>query len=345
MDLTSMSEQKSFINIDSMRQYIIQKYKESDFQFADYPFISYDPNLTRVRVEQFTWQDCIEMFKSDIFLKQHSIEQNKQMIEYFYTKCSKLIATSDIEIPIEQIPFLADQNGRLQICKNIYFPSAMIDRTETINTSHLYIHRKIFVWLNDIECNEIKAWLEKLGVIERTDITYLQKTIIPNVATYITKENAIETIKMLFRLFQKNSITKKDFLQLKQMKLLTTRENLIPANQCFFSDQYNPRLKLEEYLKTKEDKFLTFDYVKNGIYQRENQDLVEWRRFFSMMGVQEELHLIEFQQKITDSEAVEYGFPYDYLSRCTHNKHQRINAFSGFQTIPFLHHTESKYIY
>ncbi len=29
----------------------------------------------------------------------------------------------------------------------------------------------------------------------------------------------------------------------------------------FFSDQYKPRLQLEDYLKTKKDNFLSFDYI------------------------------------------------------------------------------------
>lgn len=108
-----MSEQESFINIDSMRQYTIDYYKNSSFQCAEYPFINYDSNLHRVGVRQFTWHNCISMFKSDIFLRTHSVEQNIQMIEYFYTKCSNHETSSEIGIHIEQIPFLMDQNNHL----------------------------------------------------------------------------------------------------------------------------------------------------------------------------------------------------------------------------------------
>jgi len=323
--------------MDSIRQYTIDYYKNSSFQCAEYPFIDYDSNLHRVGVRQFTWHHCIEMFKSN---KTLSIEQNTGMIEYFYTKCSKFRATSDVEIPIERIPFIMDQNNHLQLCKDIYFPMG-----KTNDSSNLYVHAEVFIWLDEIAPKEIKEWLQILGITERTDLTYLQKTILSNVTTYITQENAIKTIKMLFMLFEKNSISKKEFNQLKQLKLLTTRRTLIPANQCFFSDQYNPRLKFEEYLQVKEDKFLTFDYITNNTHRRENEDLAEWRRFFSLIGVQEELRVIEFQQKITDREAIEYGFSNEYLSQTLSNKNQRIDAYSGLQTITFLQHTKSKRIY
>ena len=69
-----MSKQSSFINIDSMRQYIIHNEKNPS-QFADHPFIDYDSNLEQIGVKEFTWNQCIDMFKSDIFAKNHSIEE------------------------------------------------------------------------------------------------------------------------------------------------------------------------------------------------------------------------------------------------------------------------------
>ncbi len=105
---------------------------------------------------------------------------------------------------------------------------------------------------------------------------------------------------MIFMLFQIQDI-KKELSRLRQLKLLTTRGTLIAGEQCFFSDQYKPLLPLEEYLKMKEDRFLSFDYVTKG-------DLFEWQRFFMMLGVQEELHVIEFPQKLKNNEVIEYGF-------------------------------------
>ncbi|CAF4294071.1 unnamed protein product, partial [Rotaria sordida] len=81
--------------------------------------------------------------------------------------------------------------------------------------------------------------------------------------------------RMLFILFQKNAITKKELDQLKKLKLLTIRGTLVLAEQCFFCDQYKPRLQFEEYLKTKEDRFVSFDYVTSHNSGKENEDLIE----------------------------------------------------------------------
>jgi hypothetical protein len=309
MDSTLMSKQSSFINIDSMQEYV-----------AGYSFIDYDSNLKELGVKEFTWKNCINMFQSDIFLKTHSTEHNKRMIEYFYSKSSN--------IDIQQIPFLIDENNRLQLIKNIYFPGEI---------NYLSIHQIIFNWLNENQQKQIKEWLQKLGLKEQNYLTYFREIICDNPSSYITPENAIQTIEMIFRLSQTNDI-KKELSRLKQLKLLTTRGNLIAAEECFFSDQYKPLLPLEEYLKTKEDKFLSFDYVIKG----EKVDLFEWRRFFMMLGVQEELHVIEFPQKLKNNEAIEYGFHPKYLSMIS-GRYYHINAYSGLKTITFLKHTTSKF--
>ncbi|CAF4931820.1 unnamed protein product [Rotaria sp. Silwood1] len=204
MDLTAMSKQSSFINITSMREYII-KNEETSSQYANDPFIDYDLNLNQIGVEKFTWDQCINMFKSDIFLKTHSIEENKRMIEYFYTKYSKIDTNDGMDIDIQQIPFLMDQNYRLQLIKDIYFPANTMGDNGTNDSEYIFVNKTIFAWLNEKAQKGIKQWLKGLGVDERTDLTYLHKTIIPNVACYITRENAIKTIKMLFMLFQKNA--------------------------------------------------------------------------------------------------------------------------------------------
>ncbi|CAF2895288.1 unnamed protein product [Rotaria sp. Silwood2] len=342
MDSTSMSKQLSFINIESMRQYIINHAKNPS-QYADEPFIDYDSNLNQIGVEKFTWDQCIDMFRSDIFLKTHSIEENKRMIEYFYKKYSKIDTDDGMDIGIQQIPFLMDQNNRLQRIKDIYFPADTIGDNGTIDSEYLFVNKTVFAWLNEKTQKEIKKWLKDMGVDERTDLTYLRKTIIPNVASYITLENAVRTIKMLFMLFQKNAITKKELDQLKKLKLLTTRGTLISAEQCFFCDQYKPRLQLEEYLKTKEDKFLSFDYVTSHNSRKENEDLIEWRRFFIILGVQEDLHPIVFNRKLTSYEAAGYGFCDEYLSTTSPDEKHIVDAFFGLTTITFIQHTQNNY--
>ncbi len=331
-----MSEQPTFINIDSMRQYVIDNCKRSHFQYAEHPFIDYDPNLLRIGVENFKWKNCIEMFKSDLFLETHSIEQNKRMIEYFYLKCPDLEIADQIGIQIEQIPFLMDQNNRLQSIENIYFPAETVGESGTSDSNDLFVNKIIFDWLNEYKQQGFKKWLQYMGVVERTDLTYLHKTIIPNASTYITLENAIKTIKMLFMLFQKHHIEKKELNQLKQLKLLTTRGTLIPAEECFFSKKYDPRLPIEKFLTTMEDKFLSSEYLTN--------DIDEWRRFFEAMGVHDDIYLIYYTEKIIIKDAIQYGFNQRFLTRPSPNLRREADGYSGLKTITFLKYTKGELI-
>ncbi|CAF0977112.1 unnamed protein product [Adineta steineri] len=340
MDSTSMSKQRRFINIDAMRQYIIDNNKSSS-QYAEHPFIEYDSNLYEIGVKEFHWDNCIDMFKSDIFLKNYSIENNKQMIVYFYTEYSKNDTNNSIKMKIKEIPFLMDQNERLQSIKDIYFPTETIGDSGTVDSEDLFVHKTVFNWLNEKTQKEIKQWLKDIGVEERTDLVYLHKTIIPNATTYITMENTMKTIKMLFILFQKKVITKKELDQLKKLKLLTIRGTLVAAEQCFFSDQYKPRSSLEDYLKTKEDKFLSYDYVSS--HPCKNEDLTEWREFFSTLGVQEELHPIVYHRALTSYEAASRGFCEEYLSNVSPDGKHSVDAFSELTTITFIQHTKNNY--
>ncbi len=61
-----------------------------------------------------------------------------------------------------------------------------------------------------------------------------------------------------------------------------------------------------------------------------------------MIGVQEELRVIEFPQKLKNDEAIEYGFHQKYLSTIF-GGYYHINACSGLKTITFLEHTTSKF--
>jgi hypothetical protein len=276
------------------------------------------------------------MFKSDQFLKTYSIEENKQMINYFYSKCPNLEKANEMKIPIEQIPFLMDQHAHLQSIENIYFPAETVGDSGTSDSDDLYVNKIIFDWLNKYPQARIKTWLKDLGVDERTDLTYLRKTIIPNALTYITQENAIKTIRMLFILFQKNHIDKKELNQLTNLKLLTTRKTLIPAEQCFFSKIYDPRLLIERFLIHTEDKFLSPDYLTN--------DVPEWHRFFIAMGVRDEIYLIDYKEKINIQEAIQYGFDREYLTRPSPNGRRPADGYSGLKTIIFLKNTEGELI-
>ncbi|CAF4642130.1 unnamed protein product [Rotaria sp. Silwood2] len=339
-----MSQQSSFINIRFMRQFIMGKCQESNLTLAEDPFIDDDHNLTQLGVRIFSWDFSIEMFKSKTFKKSHSIEQNKRMIEYFYSKWLESERTTEMKLNIEQIPFLMDQNNRLQLMKDIYFPVETIGNSGGTDCKESFVNENIFHWLNEYQNSKVKEWLQMLNVTERTDLTFLLKMIIPNSTTYINRENTIATIEKLFVLFQKDIIGKNELGQLKTLKLLTTRGTLRPAEKCYFSDKFNPQLPLEVYLETIQDIFLSFDYVTSNLFCVEKENLSEWRRFFSLMVVHENLYFIkfDFDHIITSDEAIQYEFSPDYVLRPSSNGRKIANAYSGLKIISFLQDTTGK---
>ena len=126
--------------------------------------------------------------------------------------------------------------------------------------------------------DEIRLWLETLGMIEKTDITYILQTLIPNIENYVTSENTIQTIKDIFILNKKYSKEVKElFKPLSKIKLLTQNGSLKSAKECYLSDFYSPRLGLEEVLEI--DIFVSKEYCTD------KADKDEWKRFFKLLGV------------------------------------------------------------
>ena len=323
-----------------MREFTIGYFSNNSLSFADHPFIDYDSNLFRIGVRQFTWHNLIEMLQTNLFLRSHTVEQNKRMIEYFFVKHTKTPTDVAVDISIEKIPFLLDQNNRLQLIKDIYFPGDTIGDSGTVDSDASFVHKSVLDWLNVYQQQRIKHWLRQLGVVERTDLSFLLKTIIPNASSYITHENAIKTAKKLLLLFEKQLIGKAELHQLKKMKLLTIRGTLVSASECYLSERFKPVYPLEEYLKEQEDRFLSTDYLRNDPFDHSTIDITEWKRFFLLMGVHEEIYIVPFDQKMTLQTAARYGFRAEYLSRFSPNGRRLADGYSGLKTIAFLRHTQ-----
>lgn len=131
--------------------------------------------------------------------------------------------------------------------------------------------------------------MENLGVEEPSDIAFVEKEIIYNIATYITGSNWLQTTKYLFELHKKGILKEEQYQKLQYLKLLTKDDKyIIPANRCFFSDCYNPRLKLEEFYR-KENFYVSEKYLEN------DSTKIEWRNFFIKIGVSEDLDYKEYK--------------------------------------------------
>lgn len=256
IDTTLLSE-KTFIGSNIIKKFIMNKIG-SENKIVDNPFVintGFDSLLEKIGVVTFKWSDIPAFFNFDDFISEHTVRRNIKLLQYF--KNESEIQNSPIDAQkLKSWAFILDHKKRLNYPNNIYFPTPDDTTWNNPESSLSFLHERIQKWL--LKNQNVRVWLEKLGVVEKTDITFLEKTIIPNAKNYVTNENALETIQVIYNLYKKEKIEEM-LIQLSELKLLTTNKNLISASQCYFSDTYNPKLKIEEYIK--DDIFLSEKYL------------------------------------------------------------------------------------
>lgn len=304
IDSTLLSE-KTFIGFEIVRKFIIHKLG-SENSIVEKPFVmntGFNPLLEKIGVETFKWNDVPAFFAFGDFLSEHTVDKNIKLIEYF--KNESEIKDSPIdEKKFKTWTFIYDHKKKLNYPNNVYFPTPDDTTWNNTESSLSFLHQDIQRWL--LEKQKVREWLEKLGVVEKTDITFLEKTIIPKSQSYITLENAIETIQMLYSLYKKEKIEDK-LRELSALKLLTKTGELISASKCYFSDEYNPKLKIEENIK--DDIFLSKKYI-----EAINDDKDEIKRFFKYIGVQENISIFRIREKTSKATLIhEYGLKKEYF--------------------------------
>ena len=144
-----------------------------------------------------------------------------------------------------------------------------------------YIHPELMLSLADPH----KAWLGELGIVEITDVSFFHRTIIPNASNFIRPDNALETIRQIFLLFEYGQILVNDLKKLDKLHLFTLDRQLLPADQLYLSAAYGPRLPLDQRLIDKPHYFLSPSYMQ------QNENPRDWYHFFLIVGVQETIGL------------------------------------------------------
>ncbi|WP_272149732.1 sacsin N-terminal ATP-binding-like domain-containing protein [Tenacibaculum aiptasiae] len=334
IDSTSISKE-SFITEIIIRNFVIDKYNRKTINKNPFlPFGIVEKKFKDIGVSSFEWGDVPMLLESKDFLKKHSSSINIQVIQYFKLLCENDELKNVTEDIIKNWSFILDHKGNLQRPNSIYFPTQDDENWNSLESEISFLHKDIQDFL--LENTEIRLWLEELGVIEKTDLSYLRKTIIENASTYITHENSIETILNIFSLYAKMEIGKDELNELSQLKLLTEQGNLLPANSCYLSDSYNPRLKLQTSIT--DDIFVSQEYIKN-ISEKE-----EMKRFFKMMGVNESITVTSYDKKSSFSLMNNYQINEGYFNEDDKYFKPHITTFhadyySGLTTLIFIKKT------
>ena len=327
IDITGFSRNDCIGN-DLIREFILRTYSPRP-SIASHPFV---PNSNRVRkfkIVIFDWKNCIDMLRSNEFQTNFTVEQDINFIMYLFNESRK---QESFQCHLRQIPFLMDRTGILRMINEIYIPSSHFSNQDwaTTNDTDPYLHDNIMLWLK--RNTPILDWLKTLGIVEKTDEMFVYHKILPNIRTYIIRENALPTVKKLFSGFQQGYLRHEVLQQLNKLKLISIEGSLIPANQLYFSEPYLPRLSLSTY-QLDPSRFLS------PIYLHEIKVLPNIiKQFFLMLGVQEDIRLIQFNDEQHD----EHISAYIYKQTETLFRYN-LKQFQYRLTLPFIEITQTNY--
>ena len=303
IDITSISK-KTFITESATREFIIDKNQSQTIHSNPFlPYTTYIQTLKNSGVTIFDWEDLPKLLESSAFLKNHSSDNNIQLIQFFKQQCGIENSKNINENKIKNWSFILDHKGNILPSTSVYFPTSDDENWNDPNSEISFMHADVQKFL--LQNPETRNWLEKIGVTEKTDLSYLKKTIIANASEYSTFENTLGTIATIFSLYMKAEIGKDELRELYDLKILTNKGNLLPAKLCYFSDTYNPRLKLQAELP--DDIFISESYLSN------NAEKDEWKRFFKMMGVKEGITAISYPKMSKLKLTQQYQFLNDYF--------------------------------
>ena len=303
VDFTYLSK-KRFVGEESIRKFINSNEKrriDCSKQFVkDSSFFS---DFKRLGSSCFEWVH-LQRFLSSIYFKDaHTIAYNIELLKHFKKLCESDKVKDISKEVLMKLPFIWDHKNSISYPYEVCFPTADDQNWNNPNSDLSFLHQELQSWL--LGDSESRHWLESLGVKEKTDITYITQTIIPKIDSYITNQNAIQTIRDLFSLYRKGNLKEDLIIQLSKIKLLTQKGSLCPAKDCFLSDYYKPRLEIEKIIE--KDIFVSESYCVNSLEKD------EWKRFFKLLGVQEGISILSYKDKHSTSKFIDDGFKCEYF--------------------------------
>ena len=309
----------TFVGDNNIRQFIMQRDKKSDI--APNPFVAhtdFGKIFKDLGVSTFDWEDMPELLQFPQFKSNHTVTHNIELIKHFkYLIDREFVRKVSIKT-ISSWEFIYDHKANLKKPSQIYSPAPDDEHWNESDSELSFLHPNILNWL--LTSPDYSIWLGTLGVTEKTDLSYLKKTILANPSTYTTLENTIPTIQTIYKLYINHEVDEELLSKLGELKILTKNGSLIATNQCYFSDMYRPRLPLETLIT--EDVFVSGSYLSD----RSNKD--EWRRFFKMMGVKEGIEIILHKDQTSVSNFVDiYKLNSDYFKESDKSFTPWVNTF------------------
>lgn len=335
IDLTALSEQV-FFGASPVKKYIAEKKERSSFSAK--PFVAnigYISKLRRIGVACFDWTDVPLVLSRADLMDGHSTASNLELIDYLKEVSGKDSVEKVTDNVVKGWPFLMNHKNELKSPKDVFFPTADEEYDQESELS--FVHEDLQDWLGQHQ--DLKIWLEGLGVLEKSDLTFLMKTILPNIETYITKENAIATLQNIYNLYSKDEIKNEILGKLSNLQVLTEQGTLIPVGQSYLAAGYRPRLSLEPVLQ--EDIYISEEYHSGGT------DYIKWKAFLLLLGASEGIGLIQYEKVLTKQRLIDEGFNVNYFGH-TYKPFLTIffgEKYQGLTTLSFLDYTSTNILF
>lgn len=281
IDETGLSKEKTFINQDALVEYI-NKMNNKSFKkdsFVHSKLELSDEKLPLLGSMKFEISDLTVFFTDKSFTDNHNVNQNFHLIKFFYNKAK---SNDNWNQKLKTIPFIFAKGKKLKAPLNLMFPipeGVEIDDSDNVRSSVPEIHKEVYSNIDND--SDIRIWLSQLGVKEPEDII---NAIIDNSASIISSENYLRIIRYLYNQHNKGLLVGKYHL-LSEIRLFTTKKELVPAKDCYLANIYEPRLRLQKV--EKDLNFISEKYIENG-------DLPsQWKTFFLKIGVIDGINSIE----------------------------------------------------
>ncbi|PSK91586.1 DarT ssDNA thymidine ADP-ribosyltransferase family protein [Taibaiella chishuiensis] len=317
IDFTFLSE-KAFVGAASVCNYMSTKGGFAELAMQPLVQSLDDKKLKSFGVNYFDWSQVPNLLADEAFAANRNITNNKELILHLKRLSENEKITDISNTVLSGWPFMLDLNLNLRCPKDLFFPAP---GEEPDPESRLFfIHPDIDRWTQGN--SDVKNWLESLGIVEKSDVTFLEKSIIPNAEIFVTQENALKTIQDIFNLFEKGDIGKDTLAKLTRLKLLTIGGSLLPAKDCFLSDDYHPTLKLQSHLD--DDIFVSIKYIT------ESAKASNWRSFFTSLGVKDAISRELYSERLTVFKLRSSGIEQGYFDQFTDFKQPFTTKFSPF---------------
>lgn len=339
IDFTFLSEKK-FIGENAIKEFIDNCKNAGNI--SSKVFIKntgFGKEFVQLGATGFEWSSLQKLLLSKNFLDTHSIKNNIELIKHL-KYISENESVKDItNEKLSKLPFIFDHKNSLNIPSQVYFPTADDISWNNTDSELAFLHKELQDWLS-LE-PDMRAWIEQLGVVEKTDISFITKTIIPNVESYITENNAIQTILNLFSLYKKGELDGNLLSQLSKLKLLTKNNTLLTAKDCYLPNIYSPCLEIEGVLEG--DQFVSEKYLTA------TTDKDEWKRFLKFLGVNEGIVFVKYENKKNTDELIKLGFVQKYFldddKKKVFLRTFTPDCYGGLVTLSYIKSSENNYIF